>query len=359
MTVLVTGATGFLGRRVVERLCAHGETAIRCLVRHNSEVSRLMAIRDQHPEARIECMTGNLLSMHDVRRAVQGVSTIYHLAAGMRGAPATLFMNTVVASKRLREAVRNRPRVVLVSTLGVYDTAPLGRSRVVTEGVGLDPHPEKRNVYFHAKIWQERLFREAAEQGKIELVVVRPGVLYGEGNPSRGFPSRVGISIGKWLLVFGGRNVIPFTHVNNCSEAIVLAGQSADSGGQSYNVCDDDLPTGSQYVRAYHREVKRMRTVRFSYPAAMTLSWAVEKYHALSRGQIPAIVTRYETRAMWKGHRFDNQKIKDLGWKPMISTQEALRETFEYLRSEPVEAVSKTAQRVEAPHPSLQRKIAS
>lgn len=360
MKILVTGASGFLGRAVVESLCAHGETEIRCLVRPNSDVSKLEIVRSRYPGVRLEYVRGNLASPADARRAVQGVDTIYHLAAGMRGAPATLFVNTVVASKCLLEALHERPRrVVLVSTLGVYDTAPLDRSRVIAEDVGLDPHPEKRNVYFHAKIWQERLFREAAEQGRVELVTVRPGVLYGEGNPSRGFPSRIGISIGKWLLLFGERNAIPFSHVSNCAEAIVLAGQSGDSAGQSYNVLDDNLPTGSEYLRAYRREVKRTRAIRFPYPVAMLLSWAVEKYHAMSRGQIPAIVTRYETRAMWKGHRFDNQRIKNLGWEQIVPTREAMRETFAYLCSDPNEMSSKPSHKVQALRAPLQRKAAS
>ena len=64
----------------------------------------------------------------------------------------------------------------------------------------------------------------------------------------------------------------------------------------------------------------------------MLLSRAVEKYHAKTYGQIPPVLTRYESSAMWKGHRFDNQKIKNLGWKQTVPTEEAMRETFAYLR---------------------------
>lgn len=334
MRILVTGASGFLGRAVVERLFAHGNLDVRCFVRSNSNVSGLEEIRSRYPHARLDYLVGNLASPDDARRAVEGVETIYHLAAGMRGLPATIFVNTVVASKYLLEAIQDRKRrVVLVSSLGVYGTSFLEAGRLIGEDTELDLHPEKRSVYFHAKIWQERLFREQAEKGRVDLVVLRPGVLYGNGNPNCGFPSRIGILVGKVLLVFGGGNPLPLSHVVNCAEAVVLAGQDAEASGQSYNVLDDDLPSATEYLREYKHQVKNVATIRFPFLVTMLLSRAVEKYHVKTHGQIPAVLTPYESSAMWKGHQFDNQSIKKLGWKQIVPTVEAMRESCTYLRA--------------------------
>ena len=334
MRILVTGAAGFLGRAVVERLLAHGDFNLRCFVRPSSNISGLEEIRKRYPDAQLDYALGNLASPDDARRAVEGIDTVYHLAAGMKGMPATIFANTVVASRHLLNAMQDRKRrVVLVSSLGVYGTSSLEAGLVVGEETELDPHPEKRNVYFHAKIWQEQLFREQAKKDTVDLVVLRPGVLYGDGNPNRGFPSRIGIHLGKVLLVLGGRNSLPLSHVVNCAEAVVLAGQSADTSGHSYNVVDDDLPTARKYLREYKRQVKNVRTIRIPFRATMLLSRMVERYHVATRGQIPAVLTPYESSAMWRGHRFDNQSIKKLGWKQIIPTEQAMRETFGYLRA--------------------------
>jgi nucleoside-diphosphate-sugar epimerase len=334
MKILVTGASGFLGRAVVERLLAHGEFDLRCFVRPSSDLSGLDEVRNRYPRARIEYMVGNLTLPEDACRAVDGVESIYHLAAGMRGLPASMFVDTVVASKCLCDAVQDKMRrIVLISSLGVYGTSFLGTDQPLEETTELDQHPEKRNGYFHAKIWQERLFREQAEQGKVDLVVVRPGVLYGKGNPSQGFPFRVGLTIGNFLLMLGGSHTLPLTHVTNCAEAVVLAGMSPLASGRSYNVVDDDLPTGREYVKGYKQRVKKVPAIDLPFPLALLLSEVVERYHASSRGQIPAVLTRYETSAMCKGHRFDNRNIKTLGWKQIVPTAEAMRETFEYLRT--------------------------
>jgi nucleoside-diphosphate-sugar epimerase len=240
----------------------------------------------------------------------------------------------VVASKCLCDVLQNNiRRIVLVSSLGVYGTSSLETDQLVEESTELDPHPEKRNIYFHAKIWQERLFRELAEQGKVDLVVVRPGVLYGKGNPSQGFPSRVGIGIGNFLLMLGGTHTLPLTHVTNCAEAVVVAGLNPMASGRSYNVVDDDLPTGREYVKGYRRKVKKVPAIDLPFPLTILLAKVVEKYHARSHGQIPAVLTPYETRAMNKGHRFDNRNIKTLGWRQIVPTADAMSETFEYLRS--------------------------
>lgn len=332
MKILITGASGFLGRAVIERLFAHGNLDLRCFVRPNSNVSALEQIRNRYSSARLDYVVGNLASPHDARRAVEGVETIYHLAAGMRGLPATMFVDTVVTSRNLLAAIQDRKRrVVLISSLGVYATSFLTTDRSIAEDTELDRHPEKRNVYFHAKIWQERLFRMQADKGTVDLVVLRPGVLYGNNNPSRGFPSRVGILIGNVLFVFGGGSPLPLSHVMNCAEAVVLAGQNGTSG-QSYNVVNDNLPSTIDYLRLYKNQVMDITTVHLPFFLTMLLSKVVEKCHERTHGQIPAVLTSYESRAMWKGHHFDNQSIKRLGWKQIMSTDDGLRETFASLR---------------------------
>src|SRR5713226_10202874 len=101
MSILVTGASGFLGGAVVERLCAHEVSRVRCFVRPRSDRSRLEQLQVEYPNCKLEYLTGNLTSPADCRRALQGVTTVFHLAAQMGGAPASVFLNTVIASRRL------------------------------------------------------------------------------------------------------------------------------------------------------------------------------------------------------------------------------------------------------------------
>ena len=336
MKVLVTGATGFLGTALVERLLAHGGDEIRCLIRSGSDRTRLEALRDRYPGASVELFVGSLASRDAAAKAIEGVSVVYHLAASLLGAAADMFLNTVVASKNLLEAIvasGRRIKVVQVSSFGVYGVGALPRGHLVDEETPVEQHPARRDLYSQAKIRQEKLFREYQARAGFPLVVVRPGVIYGPRG-SR-FSARVGLEMFGVFLHLGGKNTLPLTYVDNCAEAIALAGRSDAANGQTYNVVDDDLPTARAYLKRYQAEVKRVRAVPVPYPALQAISILVQRYHAYSKGQLPAIFTPYKTATSWGGNRFTNAKLKALGWRPLVSTEEGIRRTFEYFKATP------------------------
>ena len=81
MSVLVTGSSGFLGGALVDRLLAHGEGGVRCMVRPSSNLEKLTRLGEKYPHAKLDYVVGNLTSRQDALSAVDGVETIYHLAA--------------------------------------------------------------------------------------------------------------------------------------------------------------------------------------------------------------------------------------------------------------------------------------
>jgi nucleoside-diphosphate-sugar epimerase/peptidoglycan/xylan/chitin deacetylase (PgdA/CDA1 family) len=334
VTLLVTGAAGFLGTAVVERLLAHGYTDIRCNVRRQADIVKLDALSRRYAHSRLEYCVGNLKYRDDAARTVDGAQLIFHLAAGKKGAAADLFLDTVVASRNLLDAVADRKpmRIVLVSSFAVYGVAGLRPGAQVNEQTVLEPHPEWRDHYSHTKLRQEQLFWKYQQRSGFELVVLRPGVVYG---PTGGhFSNRGGLMIGKWQLHFGGSNLLPLTYVENCAEAVVFAGTHQHAAGQVYNVHDDDLPTCREYLRAYKKYVGKIRSISVPYFGVQLLSALLAKYHRYSKGQLPAILTPYKAASLWGGNRFDNYKLRSIGWRPLVSTAEGLRRSFAAFRSE-------------------------
>ena len=336
MLVLVTGAAGFLGSSVVERLIVHGQRNIRCLVRPGSRLSKLEALRAKYPEAVISYVTGNLVDARSASSAVAGVDIVYHLAAGTQGGYADMFVNSVVASRNLLDAVvaHGVRKVVVISSLGVYGVAGLPRGAKVTEQTPIEPYPEKRDAYSFAKIWQERLFHEYQKRAGFELVTLRPGVLFGPGGGGA-LPTRVGVQFPGFFMNCGGGNPLPLSYVENCAEAVAIAGSASHpSKDEVYNVLDDDLPTCGRYLREFRRNVDKVRSIRVPFFAVMALSRLSEWYSHHSKGQLPAFLATYKSASLWKGNRFDNSKIKSLGWKPLVPIDEGLRRAFEHLRTQ-------------------------
>jgi nucleoside-diphosphate-sugar epimerase len=122
--------------------------------------------------------------------------------------------------------------------------------------------------------------------------------------------------------------------VDNCAEAIVLAGLRHGVDGETFNVVDDDLPTSNQFLRAYKRTVKDFHYVRVPYSLAFFLSMLWEGYSRRTKGQVPPAFNRRRCSAEWKGNHYSNAKLRQrLGWKPRVNMEEALAtflEQFEH-----------------------------
>ena len=318
--ILITGAGGFIGSRVVRVLLDRGYTRLRCFVRPSSNLKRLHeAIEDKTANA--EIFTGNLLSPDDCRRAAEGISDAFHLAAGLEKSFAGAFMNSVLTTRNLIEALQVQEsfqRFVNISSFAVYSNLNMRRGELLDETCPVEDSPQKRyDPYGFAKLKQDELVQRYGIERGLRFVILRPGAVYGPGK--KDLSGRVGIDTFGMFLHLGGSNRLPLTHVDNCAEAIVQAGLTEGVEGEVFNVVDDELPTSREFLRSYKREVKRF----FSLPLPYTVTYALcalwEKYSEWSQGQLPPVFNRRRCAAEWKGNEYSNVKLKHLtGWKPKI-----------------------------------------
>jgi nucleoside-diphosphate-sugar epimerase len=334
--VLVTGANGFIGYRLVEYLLNRGFRNIRCFVRRSNKPPRVEALSGKHIGSRIDVILGNLLSREDCIAATENVALVYHLAAG-RGDKffPDAFMNSVVTTRNLLDACVGHnclKRFVNVSSFAVYNNVKKARGMPLDESCPLDTNSESRgDAYSFAKVKQDELIMEYNKQFGLPYTIVRPGLVYGPG--SLAISGRVGIDTFGVFLHLGGTNVIPFTYVDNCAEAIALAGLTDGIDGEIFNVVDDNLVSSREFLRLYKQNVRHFKSFYIPHGISYALCYLWEWYSEWSEGQLPPSFTRGKWYWLWKKTRYSNKKLKTrLGWEPKVSTVEGLRRYFEACR---------------------------
>jgi len=326
--ILVTGSNGFIGSKVVETLLYYGFSNLRCFVRPSSRIGRLEEVLRRTPSGdNVQLISGDLLSPDDCARAVEGASIVYHLAAGFDKSFAGAFMNSALATRNLVEAFLKygQPkRFVNVSSFAVYSNLHMKRGVLLDENCSLEDAPQERyDAYGFGKLKQEEVVREYGKNAGLPYVILRPGVVFGPGKQD--LSGRVGIDTFGFFMHLGGSNLLPLTFVDNCAEAIVLAGLEPGGDGQTFNVVDDDLLTSRQFLKAYKKHVKWFVSVWIPYPLAYGLCWLWEKYSKWSKGQLPPAFNRRRCAADWKGNSYTNKKIcQSLGWKPRVGIEQAM-----------------------------------
>jgi UDP-glucose 4-epimerase len=318
MRILVTGATGFVGRYVVPAIAQRGHT-VRALVRSPQ------APGSAGGSSSIEYKLGDLLQLETLPPTLQGIDAVVHLAISVTPAREIQLTETIQATTNLCEAMvaANVTRMVHCSSRAVYDWAQA--KKTPDESAPVDAAPQFRDEYVQAKIAQEHLIQEYAAKHNWTVTILRPGFIWG---PGREQLAGWGHSIGPLHLIVNSRRSLPMTYIENCDECFALAVDQPSAAGQVFNIVDDDLPTTRQFAELIMKLQGRGGTfVNLPYwPGLMLAKFATGMNRTLLGGRValPGLLVPASYRARFYPLHLSNQKAKQLlGWQPKFNFREA------------------------------------
>ena len=324
MAVLVTGASGFLGGRLAEMLCARGDEVL-VLARASSNLSHLDGTQ-------VRIVRGSLADEAALREAVRDVSAIYHCAAcSTDWAPWKTYYEANVAGTRslvavAREATRLE-RFVHVSTTDIYGypQAPCSEEQTFVDA-GLPYNQTKGEG--ELAVW------EAHRQHGLPITIIRPATIYGPRG--KDFTVEIATMLRQRMMatINGGKTRGGFTYVDNVAAAMIDVCGNECAVGQAYNIADGTDATWATYLRIFARELGvRQPWIDLSFKNAMRLSSLLEMPHrVLSLGGRP-LLTRHAVLLLGRDQEFPNGKaVRDFAFSPKVGLEEGIRRSVAWLR---------------------------
>ena len=316
--VLVTGASGFLGRRIVEMLVERG-IPIRALVRKTSRVDHLCL-------PGVTLVYGDVIDVHSLAAAFNGIDYVVHAAAGNKGTDEEIRQVTVEGTRNILDccALNSIRKLVYISSCSVYGVADYEEGSIIDENASLERFPKRRGVYSFAKLEAEQLVAAYIASKKVPVVCLRPGTIYGSGGEN--YSPMVGFSFrNKVFVVIGnGRMVLPLVYIDNLVEAILIAMAEEKSTGQVYNVVDPQQVNKKQYMEEFICQLyPRSMCVYVPLNLLYAVVTAQEKMAGLLR--MKPFLTSYRLASSQNPVLYNSSKIcADLGWHPFFTFEEAV-----------------------------------
>ncbi|GCE23858.1 NAD-dependent epimerase/dehydratase family protein [Dictyobacter kobayashii] len=320
MKILVTGGTGFLGRRLVMALLDRGHQ-VYMMGRNFSRVQELM-----HDGAiPVAC---DLRDHEAVSAACTGMNTVYHAAALVKpwGNWTDFFEINVDGTAAVLEGCRKHSvrRCIYVSTSSVTFGGQHQFNVAETS-----PYPQRfSSPYPLSKYYAEKLVNAATD---VQTVILRPHTIFGPGD--RWLPRLLELARQQRLYQIGnGRNRSDVTYVDNVVHALLQALYAQNTSGKTYIITNDEHVVLWSTLRVVLQRLKLPETLRtMPLPFALMLAAAMER-RANWTGTTP-MWTRYTATMLACTQTFDiSAARRDLAYEPVVSVSEGIDRTLDSLK---------------------------
>lgn len=324
MRFLVTGATGFIGRHLVERLIAAGEQ-VKALVRPAADATWL----DAHG---VEVIRGDIADADAVQRAAKNCGVLFHLAARTESVGLLSRDDVRVANIQGTENVARAAlcadveRLVFSSSVAVYGR--IAKNRLIDETSETNPD----SPYGESKVRGEQIVLAARKQSGLPVVVARIATVWGPGTTSWLGLFR-SIASGRFRLIGNGMNHHHIADVSDIVEGLLLCGSKQGIEGRTYTLAGDESVPLRGLVEMIGEEVG---VGRFPAPLPATPLYVYRSLDRLVVALTGHKLPRADRLAMFLGDRtFDISRAKQqLEYNPKVKTKDTIHRMAEWFRAQ-------------------------
>lgn len=295
--VLVTGGTGFIGGRLVEKLMLEHNAAVRVLVRNFTRAPRIARFD-------IQMFPGEILDGPAVETASKGCDVIFHCAYDFGGVQKDRKRSNVDGTENVaRAALKNGSRVVHVSTVNVYGW-PL-------DGILEETCPKSpgADIYSQTKFAAEQVMWRYHRQHALPLVIVQPTIVYGPFSRPWTLAVLERLKSNQAMLIDQGEGVCNAAYIDDVVDGLILGATEPRAIGEEFLLSGPDYITWKEFYAGLENLIGRKGTVSISFEEAQRLASAVP---SLGRRVIRAAKESSILRSAYKKSRvFLPEKMKE------------------------------------------------
>lgn len=318
--VLVTGAPGWLGNRLVEVLRERGRK-VRCLVLDGMDASHLRKLG-------AEAVYGDVRDRKSLKGIGMDVGTVFHCAAVEHTFLARdCFKVNIEGTRNLIEECEKSgvDRFIYVSS-----SAAQGRNKDRDTPMTEESEPKPYSAYGRSKCMAENLVRDFHKSGTIKAVIIRPIWFYGPWLPEKTLFLIRMIKSGRPLMFGKGDNLKGMTYIDNAVDALLLAEQRGVSG-ETYCISDSRPYT----LRELYEEMAKNLGVELNpRPLPLIMSRIMERIGIVMNKMGIHVAKVYSAGEISRDVYFSIEKAeRELGYVPRVGLEEGMKRTMEWCRT--------------------------
>lgn len=327
MRVCVTGATGFLGKYVVElltekgyKVTAFGRNAVKGAELENDNVTFIK---------------GNLESLRDVLSAVRGCEYVVHAGAlsSAWGKEKDFYNANVKGTEHILNACERYKikRLVFISSPSIY-TRSKDQHFIKENQVAWN---SELNYYIQTKILAEKAIRDF-KTSTFEKVIIRPRGLFGIGDTSI-IPRLMRANKVIGIPVFNnGDNFVDITYVENAAHSIWLAMTVNGIDGAIYNITNDEPMAFKKILSIFLKEIgQKPRFLKLYYPVMSKIVGGIEWFYKIMKIKREPVFTRYTLMTLGFSQTLNIEKAKnELEYKPVYTIEEGIKKYAKWYRKQ-------------------------
>ncbi|TFG07650.1 NAD-dependent epimerase/dehydratase family protein [Candidatus Thorarchaeota archaeon] len=320
MKVLVTGGTGFIGRRLIHRLVKEGHD-VRAFVRKTSNTHGL-------PEG-IEFVEGALLDIESLENATKGVEAVLHLAAYFDFYPSDVDLMYEVNVQGTKNVMNACVGTSVERFIYCSSTEAIGPVRYPPGNEDTELRPQFD--YGESKVMAEKAVRQIAEDTGLNYIILRPTGVMGEGDLYTAYETIKAINQGEVPVLPGdGEKHIMYTHVDDIADGFVKALTSKSALDNTIILAPDEPMTYNELIK-FLGECLGVDPPKRHVPTTLA---------KIGIGLLSPIKNRGKTTFLWhpktiesmdQERWYSNEKAKRLlGWNPEYAMQEGIKRAIDW-----------------------------